>query len=355
MRIAAVELKTRRAGLSAMASEHEASGMRTMGVAAAAVVICVLCGGTGRAEAAPARRAEPDIHIEDVALFYRVYDAAGGQPEAAQLQRDYLDRGSDGLHNFARLRNITGTGIAATLARRPELYSGARRCMVVLPAVRRRLQGALASLGRLYPAARFPPVTVAVGRGKPVGVADGSGVMIGLEALCATDWLNANVEERFVHVIAHEYGHVEQLRAVADDQNPTVLQAALVEGGAELVAELISGEVGYPHLAAMTKGHEREIEEQFVPDEDQTDLSRWLYNSSYEKPGDVGYWVGYRIVKSYYRRAADKQRALREILEMTDPKLLLARSGWHPGIGLGQAKPEQSAAASDESRANGAH
>ena len=38
----------------------------------AAVVIWVLCGGTGRSEAAPAKRVEPIIHIEDVALFYRV-------------------------------------------------------------------------------------------------------------------------------------------------------------------------------------------------------------------------------------------------------------------------------------------
>lgn len=303
--------------------------MGTKGVVAAAVT-CVLCGGTGQADAAP----QPVIHIEDVALFYRVYDAAGGHPDAAQLQGDYLDRGSDGLHNFARLRNITGTAIAATLAKRPELYSGARRCMAVLPAVRRRLQGALARLGRLYPAARFPPVTIAVSRGKPVGVANGSGVMIGLEALCATDWLSPNVEDRFVHVISHEYGHVEQLRAVADDETPTVLQASLVEGGAELVAELISGEVGYPHLAAMTKGHEREIEEQFVPDEDKTDLSHWLYNSTYEKPGDLGYWVGYRIVKAYYQHAAEQRRAFREIMEMTDPQVLLARSGWSPGIEL---------------------
>ena len=229
--------------------------------------------------------------------------------------------------------------------------------MAVLPAMRRRLQDALATLGRLYPAARFPPLTIAVSRGKPVGVADGSGVMIGLEALCATDWLSANVEDRFVHVIAHEYGHVEQLRALADNENPTVLQASLVEGGAELVAELISGEVGYPHLAAMTKGHEREIEGQFVPDEDKTDLSRWLYNSSYEKPGDLGYWVGYRVVKSYYQHAADKRRALREILEMTDPKVLLAGSRWYPGIELGQTKSGQSgaSAASHGSSANGIH
>jgi hypothetical protein len=331
--------------------------MRTLRVVATAAVTCVLCGGSARSDAAPARRVQPLIHIEDVALFYRVYDAAGGRPDAAQLQHDYLDRGSVGLHTFARLRNITGTAMAATLAKRPELYAGARRCMAALPAVRRRLQGALARLSRLYPAARFPPVTIAVSRGKPVGVADGSGVMIGLEALCATDWLSANVEDRFVHVIAHEYGHVEQLRAVADDENPSVLQASLVEGGAELVAELTSGEVGYAHLAALTRGRERDIEEQFVADEDKTDLSQWLYNSTYEKPGDLGYWVGYRIVKSYYQHAADKRRAFSEIMEMTDPKLLLATSGWFPGIELRRAEPEHpaGAAASRASRANGTH
>jgi hypothetical protein len=47
---------------------------------------------------------------------------------------------------------------------------------------------------------------------------------------------------------------------------------------------------------------------------------------------DLGYWVGYRIVKSYYQHANDKRRALRENLQMTDPKAFLAKSGWYPGI-----------------------
>jgi hypothetical protein len=39
-------------------------------------------------------------------------------------------------------------------------------------------------------------------------------------------------------------------------------------------------------------------------------------------------------VKSYYQHAPDKRGALREILEMSDPPLFLARSGWYPGIVL---------------------
>jgi hypothetical protein len=72
---------------------------------------------------------------------------------------------------------------------------------------------------------------------------------------------------------------------------------------------------------------EKEIETAFVSDEDKTELSKWLNNGTPEKPGDLGYWVGYRIVKSYYQHATDKRRAFRSILEMTDPKVFLAKSG----------------------------
>ena len=279
--------------------------------------------------------AGPTIHIEDVVRFYEVYDAADAHPSADALQHDYIDPGSDGLHQFAKVRNISGATIAESMAKHPEIYSSAKRCMVVLPSVRRRLKVALRELGRLYPQARFPPVTIAVGRGKPVGVGSpASGIQIGLEALCATDWLNPNVEERFVHVLAHEYAHTQQTQALVDDEHPTVLELSLIEGAAEFTAELISGEVAYSQFKASTSGREKTIETAFVADEDKTDLSDWLNNGTLEKPGDLGYWVGYRIVKSYYQHAADKRRAFREILEMTDPKALLARSGWYPGIHL---------------------
>src|SRR5262245_44425630 len=111
----------------------------------------------------------PVIQIEDVARFYRVYDAAGGHPTAEQLQRDYSDAGSEGLHVLARLRRVTGTSIADELKRNPDIYSGAKRCMAVLPGAVPRLQQAFEALDRLYPDAKFPPVTIAVSRGKPVG------------------------------------------------------------------------------------------------------------------------------------------------------------------------------------------
>jgi predicted Zn-dependent protease DUF2268 len=280
----------------------------------------------------------PVIEIADVDRFYRLYDSAGGHPSAEQLQHDYLDPGSEGLHHLAKVRNLTGTRIADTTTKHPEIYSAARQCMVVLPRVRQRVEVALRKLVQLYPQARSPPVTIVVGRGKPVGVGGAeTGLQIGLEALCAVKWMNPNVEERFVHVIAHEYIHVQQVAALSDDEHPTLLERSLIEGAAEFGAELISGqpgEVASPDLRASTQGREKEIESAFVADEDQTELSKWLDNSTLEKQGDLGYWVGYRIVKSYYQHATDKRRALREVIEMSDPKSLLSKSGWYPGIRL---------------------
>jgi predicted Zn-dependent protease DUF2268 len=290
--------------------------------AVASISICV------QAQGAPA-----EIHTNDVDRFYKIYDAAGGHPTAAQLQRDYLDAGSEGLHDLAKLRNVTGARIADTLSKHPELYVKARGCTAVLPRVRERVEVALGNLVRLYPQAKTPPVTIAVGRGKPVGVGSPvTGLQIGLEALCSAEWMNPNVEDRFVHVIAHEYAHVQQVRELVDDEHPTVLERSLIEGAAEFVAELTSGKTGFAHFDALTQGREHEIETTFVADVDQTDLSRWVDNSTMEKGNDLGYWVGYRICKAYYQRASDKQQALREILELTDPHAFLAKSGWRPAM-----------------------
>jgi hypothetical protein len=284
-------------------------------------------------EAARAAHA-PVIEVGDVYRFYQLYDSTTGQPTAEQLQQ-YIDTGSAGLRVFVGQRRTTGVRIAEAIAKTPQTFSQARRCVEPLPRVRRRLGDSLAMLGRLYPDARFPPVTIAIGRGKPVGIGSPvTGVQIGLEALCATDFLNPDVEDRFVHVIAHEFVHVQQPTETTDAKNPSVLEASLMEGSAEFVTELVSGNLANSYLPAMAAGRELQIETAFLTDKDKHDLSEWIGNSSPEQPRDLGYWVGYRITKAYYQRAPDKQKALREIIGMRDAKAFLAASGWYPGMKL---------------------
>jgi uncharacterized protein YjaZ len=65
-----------------------------------------------------------------------------------------------------------------------------------------------------------------------------------------------------------------------------------------------------------------------------TDLAGWMfdYQPGSDAPYDLGYWVGYRIVKAYYLQAGDRRAALARILEMDDPDAFLRESGWRPGM-----------------------
>ena len=276
----------------------------------------------------------PDIHIADVELFFRVYDAANGSPSAQALQTDYLDAGSDGLRQFIPHRIISAEALAEAISKHRDTYERARTCAAELPDVRQRLAAALEKLGEIYPAARFPPVTMLIGRGNSGGTPGKAGVLIAVETVCSADWLQADVGDRLVHLIAHEYAHVQQ-PIVERIDNPndgtlTLLQVSLVEGVAELIAELTSGSISNVHLQRYAAGREREIERAFLADANKTDLSAWLYNGrgTPERPGDLGYWVGYRIAKQFYQRSPDKRAAIRELLTTEDARDILRRSGW---------------------------
>lgn len=285
------------------------------------------------------RASVPEIRTEDVQRFYRVYAQANGHPAAIDLDSQYLAPGTRGLMDFVKARHITGAGIAAAIEKKPEIFAGARSCAATLPIVRQRLAIALQKLGELYQASSFPPVTIVIGEGRTGGTTSNAGVLMGLETLCGSAMLGADKTSGFVRLIAHEYIHVQQPLAQQDIPHINLLTAALVEGGAEFLGERISGGVGNAQLSIWTKGREREIEEQFVKDQDETDLKKWLWNGpgTPDRPGDLGYWVGYRIVRAYYERAQDKRAAIRDIILMKDPKAFLHDSGWNPGMRLSRS------------------
>lgn len=301
----------------------------------AAVLAISASSSTGAAQMAPDRaRHEPVIETGDVDRFYALYDSAAGRPTADQLQA-YLDEGSAGLTHLAKVRRVTGTRMADAMAARPEIYVEARACADHLPRVRARVAEGLARFIDQYPEAQFPSATFVIGRGRPVAVGSPvDGIQVGLEALCATHFINPDIEDRFVGVLIHEYVHTQQAPELTEKEQFTVLEVSMAEGVAEFVTELMIGAPAYAYLAPQTRGRELEIETAFVADQDKTDLSAWVYNSTPEKPGDLGYWVGYRIAKAYYRNAPDKREALRQILQITDVKAFMAASGWRPGMDL---------------------
>lgn len=127
-----------------------------------------------------------EIHTEDVARFYDISDRTNGQPTAAQLQRFYVEPGTDGLRHLMQARNVNAERIARALVDQPELYINARTCLASLPRIRERLGHSFDNLLRRYPDASRPPITILISRGRPVAIAGpGTGVQVALEALCS--------------------------------------------------------------------------------------------------------------------------------------------------------------------------
>lgn len=303
-----------------------------------ALIVFLVCMGCARA----GQRVLPEIRTDDVTRFFAAYDNAHGTPTAEQLQRDYLTPGTQALHEFVTHRIGSAEKLAAAIQKKPAVFADARRCASALPRVREALRGVFVKLAAIYPPARFPPVTLVVGADNTGGTTTPSGVVIGLETICRSNWLRPDITERFVHLIAHEYAHVQQPGAAIDPpKDPRLLYQALIEGGAEFVAELISGEVGNIHLQKWTQGQECRIEQEFLAAANSTDVSHWLYNGPGDRqhPGDLGYWVGYRIARAYYAHATDKKRAIADVIELDDADAFLKASGWTPAGDCGAPQP----------------
>lgn len=65
------------------------------------------------------------------------------------------------------------------------------------------------------------------------------------------------------------------------------------------------------------------------------DTGDWMYRqpSNPDWPPDLGYWMGYRIVKTYYEQAPDKRQAVKDILGLTNFNDLLTASRYASQVG----------------------
>jgi hypothetical protein len=134
-------------------------------------------------------------------------------------------------------------------------------------------------------------------------------------------------------IIAHEHTHILQGQAgkLALKANKTLLDQALLEGSADFVGELVSGSHINKTIYAWALPREDSLWAAFQLAMDGTDVSQWLYNqgnAAPDHPGDLGYFIGYRITQAFYNRTTDKTEALREIIEVTSGSAFLAASGY---------------------------
>ena len=319
-------------------------------VTAIVTVISTACGdGSGPSISAfPQSPADAQFKTSDIENFWAAYDAGGKLGSASAFQTQYLDKASAGLRDFIQARSVTAQSLVQMVQAFPRYFASIRANMLTLTSsagVINEIRANYHQIEALYPAAVYAPVTFLVGRFSTAGTIRESGMLIGTEFYAVEDttpldelgaFQRANVHhlDSIPMVVGHEHTHILQSAAgkLWRKSNKTLLDQALLEGSADFVGELVSGSHINAHVYEYGFAHEAELWTEFSSAMNSTNVSQWLYNqgsATGARPGDLGYFIGYRIAQAYYNSKTDKTAALREIIEVADAAAFLAASGYH--------------------------
>lgn len=254
---------------------------------------------------------------------------SGGSDTLAALER-YLAEPSPGLRVYTQRYSVDAPGMRTAIRDNRAAYANLGALADSILAQEAALRTAFRKLQELFPDAAFPPIWFVAADHGPGGMVQREGVVIATERFVGR-------AEDVVPIVLHELAHFQSamVQGVETYQriygpSQTLLALAIREGTAELIAELTTGRHINPAAERYGATREAELWAAFRRDMDNRDPGEWMFVQPADRarPPDLGYWIGYRIAKSYYERASDKAQAIRDIIAVIDFTAFLASSGY---------------------------
>jgi len=276
--------------------------------------------------------AKAEIVTSDIHNFWKAFDAAAPGFAPEPFQQEYLDKRSKGIDGFLKGRIQSAAHLARVVGSHATYYGSIRESTMRIDGMKEEIRQSLLKFKTMYPDAVFPPVYFVVGALNSGGTASDDALIIGADMYGRTpttpteelnDWLKSVIKpvEEVPHIVAHELVHFQQKY---DGGN--LLAASIKEGSADFLAELISGQHMNKHVHDFADPREQELWTEFKARMNKRDYTGWLYSNTPGRPNDLGYWMGYKITKSYYDNAADKKQAIADILTIKNFKKFLEES-----------------------------
>ena len=279
----------------------------------------------------------------DIDHFWTAYAAARRDTAQAQsiFRREYFGQGSAGLQDYYSLKIKNDASFTKRILQRPNYYNSIQATTLAIASEKPKIVAAFRRFQELYPAVRFQNIYFVVGGWVSGGTVSDAGLLIGADQTANGPGVNTaelSLVQRnrcepvtnMPSLMVHELVHRNQ-----GPQDGTLLSYALSEGMADFVAELVTGHVTNARLHPYGNAHEKELWADFQKEMLGTNPDNWIANSQQEtpeKPCDLGYYVGYRIVQAYYNQMPDKKQALANILSVRDAKAFLAQSGYEAAL-----------------------
>jgi len=283
-----------------------------------------------------------EVSTQDVHRFVDIMHRNESDWDCSAL-RPYFDSASAGLRAYDGKFHVGVDELCRALKSQPARYEKIGALLPALDSAATQVRAVFARYRTLDPDARMPDAYFVVGNGIAAGTTTrgpAPQILVGVELIHSTTGLT--------WTLSHELAHTQQsypmwgsLTVGPMFLRATVLRQAIVEGSADLVAELLTG---LPKRDAYAEAHEAELWRDFQRHMDSRDYRRWFYNGRDSVgrggwPPDLGYWIGYRIARSFFYRRSDSAGALHDILTIQDFHDFLARSGYDGGRPAPATKP----------------
>lgn len=289
------------------------------------------------------------VITSDISLFWKVFDAAEDSFDAETFQNDYFRSGTEALELFFD-QKVKNASKLSNVLNNPDIrnyYLDVRPNTENLDNAANQVFSGFSKLKQLYSEAVFSDIVFVIGALSTGGTVVKNGQMvIGTEMFSVdentplgglNDWQRTVVKNQafLPSIIIHELIHVQQFRLTLETGNSilngkSLLDQSLSEGIADFVTDLILGSFFNDFIHEFANPVEADLWKEFELEMNGTDVSRWLYNGSNfgDRPGDLGYYIGYKIAEHFYDKADDKPAALKTILEVRNGEDFLTLSGY---------------------------
>lgn len=288
----------------------------------------------------------------DIDHFWEAFDALAKcktyEDSVLCLEQKYLMRGTNGLKDFAEVRDFTPEKFVEVIQRYPKYFATVRPNTFEVKKSEPIVEEVFQNFKKLYPNFKPFKVCFAIGIVNTGGTVSNNFVLIGTEISTAgknVDYSEFNngmgeaiqsgivpdVSLKIKNFVAHECVHTQQKTTLdTNGIDCPLLYSCIREGACDFIGELITGSHINKGMKKYADAHEAELWQEFKNMICQEDRSAWLYNggSVKDKPADLGYYIGYKICEAYYQNSRDKRQAIVDIIEMDNAMDFLVKSGY---------------------------
>lgn len=244
------------------------------------------------------------------------------------LNQYYFNKASVGLKEYIVKHNLTPKLMVEAMGKDPEVYKQIGKFVNNIDNTKKIFKESMIKYSNVLSKATYPPTYLLIGANRGIAQNSKYGPLVTIARVLDNP-------DKLMQVIVHELSHFQQVMSIGIEnyialysKPDNMLGLCLREGGAEFLTFLVMKTISQEKALNYLEDNLTEMKSKFILDLEEKKPNFWLWGSLNQNkyPKLLGYAMGFKICESYYNSAADKEKALIDILSITQSKEFLNKS-----------------------------